>query len=579
MNNVQLNRFASTPVNVEMSRSRFERPFRHLTTGDAGKLIPVACWDVLPGDTVKMDVAAFVRMATPLFPVMDDAYMDVHFYFVPLRILWEHWKEFCGESSSAWAQTVVRTIPQIKFPNYYNDGTTQNAPGWAKGTVADYLGLPTLKGNQYTKVNALPFRAYAKIWNDYWRDENIQDEVNIPLTDSDMTGYNMGISASLNNSYTSTYEQYCLTGYQSYGACGGAPLPVCKLHDYFTSCLPSPQCGTAVPLPLSGNAPIVNATTPGKYFSPKWFSNSSGSQSGITAGGEFIGLNGTNPPLTYGASSSGTVASADWAARYLNLAADLSQVTATTVNALREAFALQRFFEKLALGGHRYIELVRTMFGVTSPDGRVQRAEFLGGKRFPLNMTSVAQTSAQVSNGTTVGALGAYSQTADHDSYFVKSFTEHGFIMAVCCIRTNRTYQQGIAPMFLRQTLTDFYWPAFANIGEQPVLKKQIFFSSSTVDDQVFGYQEAYADYRYSPNRVSGALRSNFAQSLDAWHYADNYVTTPTLNPGWIREPQSNVARTLADQTLDQFIMDFAFQGVWTRVMPMYSVPGLIDHH
>lgn len=575
MNNVQLNRFASTPVNVEMSRSRFERPFRHLTTGDAGKLIPVACWDVLPGDTVKMDVAAFIRMATPLFPVMDDAYMDVHFYFVPLRILWEHWKEFCGESSSAWAQTVVRTIPQIRFPSYYADGSTQSSSGWAKGTVADYLGLPTLKGNNSTKVNALPFRAYAKIWNDYWRDENIQDEVNIPLGDSDMSGINMGISASTTNTYTSTYEQYCLNGYQTYGALGGAPLPVCKLHDYFTSCLPSPQCGTAVTIPLVGDAPVKNATTTGSYFSPLWYSSASGGTS-VTGLGEHLFINGSSRK-SQGVANTSAETSMD---RFVNLAADLSAASSTTINALREAFALQRFFEKLALGGHRYIELVRTMFGVTSPDGRVQRAEFLGGKRFPLNMTSVAQTSAQVSNGTTVGALGAYSQTADHDSYFVKSFTEHGYIMAVCCIRTNRTYQQGIAPLFLRQTLTDFYWPAFANIGEQPVLKKQIYFSAqSTSDDSVFGYQEAYADYRYSPNRVSGALRSNFAQSLDAWHYADNYAYAPTLNPGWIREPQSNVARTLADQTLDQFIMDFAFQGVWTRVMPMYSVPGLIDHH
>ena len=573
MNNQSLNHFAYAPMDLTMSRSRFKRPFDHKTSFDAGKLVPLYCDEVLPGDTVKMSVASLVRMATPLFPVMDNAFLDLVAYFVPNRLVWEHWQEFCGENRSThWAEPVTYRVPITTAPTNSGDNVSgSTVKGWAKGSLADYLGVPIKVPD--IQVSSLPFRAYCKVWNDWYRDENLQDPCDIPINDSNTSGSNYGTNSS-------SHDNFLNGNYVTYVKGGSALLPVCKFHDYFTSALPAPQkSANPVSIPLGLYAPVTNLSDFGvtitgpNSFSPKFYNHNAAEVS-----------EGKWPLFAYKTSTSNTMAissssssTASVSNARLSLAADLSHATAITVNALREAFALQRYFERNARGGSRYIELIKAHFGVTSPDGRLQRSEMLGGKRIPINITQVAQTA--VGSSTVVGDLAAFSQTLGNSELFTHSFTEHGWLFVMGCVRTARTYQQGLAPKFCRRDLIDFYWPSFANLGEMPIKNKYIYAQGTSVDDEIFGYQEAYAEYRYSPNRISGELRSTYANALDQWHYGDHYASKPTLTADWIREPQANVSRTLAVQNQDQFIGDFAFDTTWVRVMPVYSVPGLIDHH
>lgn len=564
MNNSQLHAFSHSPVDIDIKRSTFSRRAERLTSFDAGKLIPLYVSEILPGDTVKMSVDFLCRSLTPLTPVMDRAYIDIHFYFVPNRLVWSHWKEFMGENnSSAWAPTTEYSVPQLTSP----PDTVTGSAGWSQGTVADYMGIPLSIGG--ISVNALPFRAYALIWNEWYRDENVQQPCFIPLSDDTKVGSNWGVLSDGEYSYLSYVSSY----YVSRGSLGGAPLPVAKFHDYFTSALPSPQkSAEPVSVPLVGYAPVENIGFSGTFFSPSLYSDNLGAP--LTSG---IPLGSNGGSLASGQSGSFT----DFGKVYMNLGANLGEASAVTINALRNAFALQRWFERAARGGSRYIETIRAHFGVNPPDYMLARPEFLGGKRIQLSMSQVNQTS-QTEGVNALGSTGAYSKTFDNAYYFTKSFVEHGFLFGMVMVRAEHSYSQGINKMWSRKSMTDYYWVEFAHLSEQPIYNREIYAQGTDTDNEVFGYQEAYAEYRYDPKICSGLMRPSLGSSgLGIWNYGDVYTSLPTLSPSWIVEPQSNIARTLAVQgeQASQFYGDFVFDAVYTRPMPLYSIPGLLDHN
>lgn len=545
--------FAENPTNIDMQRSKFVREMTHKTTFNAGDLIPIYVDDALPGDTIQMDMASCIRMSTPIYPVMDNAYIDTYFFSVPERLVWQHWKEFMGENTtSKWEQEIEYQMPQIKAPS----------GGWAKGTIADYMGVPTKIDN--LSIRADYFRAYALIWNEWFRDQNLKDPAHINMDDATVTGSN-----------GSTY--------QTDAQLGGMPLKAAKFADYFTTALPEPQKGPDVMLPIGGNAPVVtgtkNVTMTGNDL--HWL-NPNGNIPGLDDGNYHTLVTSKRSSGEYNtqALSNGVSGGTTTNLAPANLWADLGLVNAVTVNQLRQAFAVQRWYEKAARGGTRYTETILAHFGVTSPDSRMQRPEYLGGKRWRINMDQVLQTSS-TNTTSPQGNTAAYSLTCDNSSLFTHSCTEHCIIMGLMVVRTDHTYQQGLAKKFSRKSIFDFYWPSFANLGEQAILNKEIYAQGTAADDEVFGYQEAWADYRYSPSRVSGAFRSNYAQPLDAWHYADYYTKQPILSSDWIDETRANINRTIAvqDELEDQFIGDILFKAEWTRPMPIYSIPGLIDHH
>lgn len=545
--------FSQVP-HVDMQRSRFKRDSRLLTTLNAGKLIPIFVDECLPGDTVTMDTASLVRMSTPIFPVMDNCYLDVYYFFVPNRLVWEHWKEFNGENNSTyWTQPTEYNVPRVYAPA---------DTGWNKGSIADYMGIPT--GVKDLPVSALPFRAYSLIWNEFFRDQNYMAPAYFNKTDVGGLG-KLATNDTWNGITTALY--------------GGTPLPVSKYHDYFTSVLPAPQKGEALQLPffVDDKTP-VGALADGHYF-----------------GDTDIHFSRITDDTSYAViTDDGNLASSDQSRSYSgvvqalgspdNLWADLSGINVGTINELRQAFQIQRLLEKDARGGTRYTEILNAHFGVTSPDARLQRPEYLGGKRIPINIDQVLQTSS-TNETSPQGNTAAFSLTTDIDSSFTKSFTEHGWLIGLCCIRTDHTYQQGLDKMWSRTRRFDFYWPTLANISEQPVFRKEIFSSDDQeVNDQVFGYQEAWAEYRYKPSRVSGAFRSDYTGTLDSWHYADYFGSVNTdpfiADRDFMAETPVNVDRTLAVQSSleDQFLCNFYFDATWVRPMPLYSVPGLIDH-
>lgn len=551
MNRNTESHFAINP-HVDIERSTFDRSTQLKTTFNAGELVPIFVDEVLPGDTFNMDTASVVRMSTPIHPVMDNCNLDLYYFFVPNRLLWDHWKEFNGENTTTkWEQTTEYEIPQITAPS----------GGWQKGTIADYMGIPINVGN--LSVNHLPFRAYVKIWNDWFRDQNLQDPAYLTTGDATTAGSN-------SNSYQVDAQK------------GGKCLPVNKYHDYFTSALPEPQKGPSVLLPLGETANVIgNGQVLGLQNGSTTYGMAFGTSSNthLLAATSVTGA-ATGTDSMSGTPSNGAKMGVSTDPTKSGLIADLSTATAATVNQLRQAFQIQKLYERDARGGTRYIEIIKSHFGVTSPDARQQRPEYLGGKRIPINIDQVLQTSA-TDTTSPQGNTAAFSLTVDVDGSFTKSFTEHGFIIGLACIRTEHTYQQGVEKMWNRKRRFDFYWPALANIGEQPILNKEIYAQGTSADNEVFGYQEAWAEYRYKPSRVSGAFRSTYAQSLDVWHYGDSYSSQPILGDTWIRETKANIDRTLAVQSSleDQFIGDFYFKNMCTRPMPIYSIPGLIDHH
>ena len=564
MNRNTESHFSNVP-NIGISRSKFDRSFTHKTTFNAGDLIPIFCdTTIMPGDTVKMKMSSVVRMLTPITPVMDNANIDLYFFFVPYRLIWSHFKRFMGENDTApWAQTTEYKIPQITFPTKTGGGG--GVAGWHKGDIADYLGYPTeIGGNDNTDrgkyhASALPFRAYCLIWNEFFRDENLQNPVNV---NADSDGGSGGTSGT---GTTDWYDPVTHT------VNGGKPLKVCKYHDYFTSCLPGAQKGPAVAIPLGSDmTPLKIGERKPEGALAEWqtFTNTGddaalyfNSTDGMT---RLTNLDGTDMGLGYS----------------FNFYTDLSQATGATVNALRQCFAIQKFYERQALGGSRYIEMVKAHFNVTNPDYRVQRPEYLGGKRIPININQVIQSTPTNGESTPLGATGAYSLTADVDEMFTKSFTEHGILMGLAAIRQVHTYQQGLNRQYSKESIFDFYFPEFANLGNQAVLSKELYYGTDeSANEEAFGYQEAWACERYFPDIVTGSMRSNYSGTLDIWHWADNYSERPELGDKWIQETPENIERTLAIQDEDQFKADFYFGAVYTRPMPLYSIPGLIDHH
>lgn len=554
MNRETESHFSRVP-GIDISRSKFDRSFTHKTTFDNGELIPIYVdTTIMPGDTVKMRMSEIVRMSTPITPVMDNCNLDLYFFFVPYRLIWDHFKEFMGENTTApWTQQVEYTIPQVRNSN-------ANANSYFKTkSVADYMGYPT-QIQQIWEASVLPFRAYCLIWNEFFRDENLQNPVNINKDDT----------TRVVNAYTAS--QYNDVQHAQLG--GGKPLKVCKYHDYFTSALPGAQKGPAVNIPLGQEAPVIFKEGYDESLYPTTLNGKEvwADKVKSDALNEFNLGNREGTTFTYMEQDNGR-------SRAM-LVTDLSQAVGATVNQLRQAFAIQKFYERQARGGTRYIEMVKAHFNVTNPDYRVQRPEYLGGKRIPINMNQVIQSNTPTNTSITpLGTTGAYSVTSDRDDIFTHSFTEHGILMGLCCTRTIHTYQQGLNRQFSKKKLTDFYFPEFANLGEQAILNKEIYLQGTTADDEAFGYQEAWASERYFPDIVTSEFRSNYAQTLDIWHYADNYNTLPSLGDTWIKEGKENLQRTLAVQNHSQFIADFYFGAVYTRPMPLYSIPGLIDHH
>ena len=532
------NHFGNAPIK-SIGRSSFKRPYSHKTTFNTGDIVPIYADEVLPGDTAKVHTAMLVRMTTPINPVMDNAWIDTYFFFIPRRLVWEHWKEFMGENTTdAWTQEIEYTVPQLKAP----DG------GWRKGTVGEKLyGIQ----GRNAIVDACYARAYALCYNEWFRNENLIEPAEVSLGDATTSGSN-------GNNYVTDLQK------------GGVLAKAGKYADYFTRALPEPQKGPDVYLPLGTSAPVRTADQP-TYV-------------GTNHSLQFIHLDGTNVQSTLvGTDQNGSLYDINQAwtpsqnrgkITTNNLFADLSLASAATINQLRQAFAVQRLYERDALGGTRYTEMIKAHFGVTSSDARLQRPEYLGGKRCPINISQVIQQSSTDSTSPQ-GNTAAYSLTIDNHDDFTKSFEEHGIILGLAVIRTEHTYQQGLARKFSRKNRADFYFPELSNIGEQYIKNKEIFAQGTAEDDEAFGYQEAWAEYRYSNNMVTGELNSDYATPLDSWHYADDYDRLPTLSQAWEVETDANVARTLAIQDQDQWIADFYFDQTWIRPMPIYSIPSL----
>lgn len=530
--------FGNIPTK-DIRRSKFKMPFRHLTSFNTGDIIPIFHKEVLPGDTFQLNESMVVRMTTPIAPVMDNAWIDTYYFFVPRRLVWEHWREFMGENNTdAWTQETEYRIPRILPPN------DSDNHGWNKGTIASYLGYPMNKTGGF--LDACYTRAYALIYNEWFRNENLSEPCEIDMGDAEKRGSN-------GNDYVVDAQL------------GGMPCKAVKYADYFTRALPSPQKGEDVLIPTGTWAPVrtydgdpeVPYPLPLEPKKVGW------------ADHELVFW--TDDALQWFPFS-------EQGNTQTQFYTDLSEATSVTINQLRQAFAVQRMAELDARGGTRYIELVASHFGVHSPDARMQRPEYLGGKRVPINIADVVQMSSTDST-TPQGNVAGMSKTIDSHDTFTYSATEHGIIMGLAVIRTEHTYQQGLDRELTRQKKLDFYFPVLANLGEMYIKNQEIFLSNGVYpnpdDEEAFGYQEAWAEYRYSKNYITGELNSDYAQSLDIWHYGDDYERVPILSHDWIVETPNNVARTLAIQDQDQWIADFYFDLTAVRPMPVYSVPSL----
>ena len=521
MPSVMAHNFSQVP-SAEIQRSSFKRSHSHKTVFDFGKLIPIFCDEVLPGDTFNLKMSGFGRLATPLHPIMDNMFLDTHFFFVPARLVWDNFQKFMGEQTDPGDSTDF-LVPTLESVNAV-----------PIGSLADHFGLPTGVANLTSGVNSLPFRAYNLIWNEWFRDENLQDSYPVPRDDGpDAWGIDLG-----------------------YASVGGLPLPRGKRHDYFTSCLPWPQKGEAVSLPLGTSA---NVFTDGSFGDLVYVDVPGGGASKRS-----LEVGATNVQV-------GAALPTD-----VNLFADLSTATAATINQLREAFQIQRLLEKDARGGTRYAEILRSHFGVTSPDSRIQRPEYLGGGSTRVSVMPVAQTSSTDATSPQ-GGLAAVGTVGFSDNGFSKSFVEHGYIIGLVSARSDLTYQQGLDRMWSRSDRYDFYWPSLAHLGEQAVLNKEIYAQGTSADDEVFGYQERFAEYRYKNSLVTGAFRSSAASSLDSWHLSQDFASLPVLGDTFIQE-NPPVDRCIAVPTEPHIIFDSYFDLTCARPMPLFGVPGLIDH-
>lgn len=571
MNRNTESHFAQLPA-AEIQRSTFDRSCSYKTSFNVGDLVPFFVDEVLPGDTFDISTAKVVRSQTMLTPIMDNIFLDTYYFFVPNRLVWKHWREFCGENrDGAWAPTVEYSIPTIASPT----------GGFQSGTIADYMGLPVgveWKATDPLAPSALPFRAYALICNEFFRDENLTDPLLISLEDANQNGSNG-------------------SDYANDVANGGKPFKAARMHDYFSSCLPSAQKGSPVGIPI--HVPVYQGGTYPLTFASTVNQNLTSAYGPLLVRTEAKGLsqpthfNGLWTPFTVDPTTSVLGGADAWPQTNENHAtvtigngqvvippAGNDTDASFTVNELRLAFAYQRFLESLARNGSRYTELLLGLFGVRSPDARLQRPEYLGGNRIPISVSEVTNNAQSTQDF--LGDLGAKSNTGDVNHDFIKSFTEHGYLIGVFVARYDHSYSQGLQRFWTRKKFTDFYNPKFAHLGETGVYQCEIMATPENIADskKVFGFQEIWADYRYKPNMVTAEMRPGVNNSLSHWHLADNYSSVPTLSDGWIREDKANVDRVLAVQSsvANQFWADIYISNKCTRPMPMYSVPGLLDH-
>lgn len=555
---VRGHRFSDAPA-MYMKRTKFDRSHVYKTTFDSGKLIPIFIDEVLPGDTTRMSVNYFARLATPIKPIMDNIYLDWFFFFVPNRLVWEHWQNFCFEQEDPDDNTDY-VIPTVT--------ATGNSGNAYIGSLWDYFGLPVNTSGNISGISALPFRGVYLIWNEWFRDENLQKSVKIQKGDNNEV---------LNSARASEQPSWVFTSGTNIFP-GLACPPRGKRHDYFTSALPWTQKGPGVSIGLAGTAPVQGTATltmPNSVAiytdgDSKFLANMPGTlnKSGrekLYQTSVDIGLRaGTGNTSLSGVSSDG------WFA-------NLDESSIFTINSLRTAFQMQKFYERLARGGSRYTEVLRSFFGVVSPDARLQRPEFLGSFTKMVNVNPIAQTSA-TDNTSPQGNLSAYGVTAAKFHGFTKSFVEHGYIFGFVCARADLTYQQGINKMWLRSTVYDFYWPTFAHLGEQAIELREIYAQGTEADDIVFGYQERYAEYRYKPSQITGKFRSSVVNgSLDKWHLSQFFNNPPTLNEEFIIE-NPPIERIIAVQDEPEFLLDIGFRYTTVRPMPMFGTPGLVDH-
>lgn len=546
---VRGHRFSDAPA-MYMKRTKFDRSHVYKTTFDSGKLIPVFVDEILPGDTTRMSVNYFARLATPIKPIMDNIYLDWFFFFVPTRLVWEHWQNFCFEQEDPEDSTDY-VIPTVT--------ATGNSGNAYVGSLWDYFGLPVNTTGNLSGISALPFRGVYLIYNEWFRDENLQKSVKIQKGDTNEV---------LDSTRSSEQPAWVFTS-ETNIVPGLACPPRGKRHDYFTSALPWTQKGPGVEIPLGNQAPVLGFKTGSTPYLP-----------GLSAAYDTV-LGSSRqwyPANSYNNRPSITNVSLNYVTGDVSeVYADLSSASSYTINSLRTAFQMQKFYERLARGGSRYTEVLRSFFGVVSPDARLQRPEFLGSFTKMVNVNPIAQTSA-TDNTSPQGNLSAYGVTAAKFHGFTKSFVEHGYVFGFVCARADLTYQQGINKMWLRSTVYDFYWPTFAHLGEQAIELREIYAQGSEADTTVFGYQERYAEYRYKPSQITGKFRSSVTGgNLDVWHLSQFFSNAPTLNEEFVTE-NPPIKRIIAVQDEPEFLLDIGFRYTTVRPMPMFGTPGLVDH-